>query len=95
MTTIVYVVIFLVGLIAGLTAGVPLTPRIQELMNYESHCQMKAIQEEFNCQKNEFTYFFEDNDDFYIVTVNNQEYRIKFSKKKPCKVIYSQQVVID
>lgn len=91
MTAVAYVVMFLVGL----TAGTFLGPRIKELMDYENYCQMKAIQEKFDCQKNDFTYFFEDNDDFYIVTVNNQEYRIKFSKKKPCKVIYCQAVSID
>lgn len=62
--------------------------RLKETIN--THYQNKAIQKHFSCQPNEYTFFFEENDDFYILTFKNEERRIKFSTKKPYNIVYDQ-----
>ncbi|EJB2753150.1 PH domain-containing protein [Enterococcus faecalis] len=50
--------------------------------------QRQAIQKYFQVKGNEFTYFAED-EDSYIVSLNNKEYRVKFSLNNPVQVVYA------
>lgn len=51
--------------------------------------EKKAIQKYFNCASNDFTYFYEGVDDYYIVSIKSQEYRVKFSLSRPTQIVYS------
>lgn len=85
----------MIGLfIFGLGFGYLIRHTIESLFHLENRMQVKAIQKHFSCAKNDFTYFFENNDDFYIVSLKDKEYRIKFSLNKPCKVVYEREVMI-
>lgn len=58
-------------------------PKFKELQ------QRRAIQAYFNLKSNDYTYFYEGVEDSYILSVENQEYRIKFSMNNPIKVVYA------
>lgn len=58
-------------------------PKFKELQ------QRRAIQAYFNLKSNDYTYFYEGVEDSYILSVENQEYRIKFSLNNPIKVFYA------
>ncbi|EMF0042503.1 hypothetical protein VBH21_13780 [Enterococcus hirae] len=58
-------------------------PKFKELQ------QRRAIQTYFNLKSNDYTYFYEGVEDSYILSVENQEYRIKFSLNNPIKVVYA------
>ena len=58
-------------------------PKFKELQ------QRRAIQAYFNLKSNDYTYFYEAVEDSYILSVENQEYRIKFSLNNPIKVVYA------
>lgn len=57
-------------------------PKFKELQ------QRRAIQAYFNLKSNDYTYFYEGVEDSYILSLENQEYRIKFSLNNPIKVVY-------
>lgn len=76
----------------GIFFGMGLQPKVNTFFGLESRSQVKAICQKFSCEKNEFTYYAEDNDGYYIVSLKNHEYRIKFSMNKPCQVVYCQEV---
>lgn len=54
--------------------------------------QRQAIQKHFQVKGNEYTYYAED-EDSYIVSLYNQEYRVKFSLNNPIQVVYAVEVV--
>ena len=58
-------------------------PKFKELQ------QRRAIQAYFNLKSNDYSYFYEGVEDSYILSVENQEYRIKFSLNNPIKVVYA------
>lgn len=58
-------------------------PKFKELQ------QRRAIQTYFNLKSNDYTYFYEGVEDSYILSVENQEYRIKFSLNNSIKVVYA------
>ncbi|WP_270217472.1 hypothetical protein [Enterococcus faecium] len=72
-------------LIVGACLGyqVAYFPKFKELQ------QRRAIQAYFNLKSNDYTYFYEGVEDSYILSVENQEYRIKFSMNNPIKVVYA------
>lgn len=76
----------------GIFLGLALQPKVNTLFALEYRSQVKSICEKFKCGKNEFTYYVEDNDGYYIVSLNDHEYRIKFSLNKPCQIVYCQEV---
>lgn len=76
----------------GIFLGLAVQPKINTLFALEYRSQVKAICQKFNCEKNEFTYYVEDNDGYYIVSLKDHEYRIKFSLNKPCQIVYCQEV---
>lgn len=76
----------------GIFLGLAVQPKVNTLFALEYRSQVKAICQKFNCEKNEFTYYVEDNDGYYIVSLKDHEYRIKFSLNKPCQIVYSQEV---
>ena len=63
-------------------------PKFKELQ------QRRAIQAYFNLKSNDYTYFYEGVEDSYILSVENQEYRIKFSMNNPIKVVYAVELEI-
>lgn len=77
---------------SGVLLGLSLKPRLDAFFYVEIRAQVKAICNKFGCKKNEFTYYLEDEDGYYIVSLKNQEYRIKFSMNNPCQIVYSQEV---
>lgn len=54
--------------------------------------QNRAIQNYFDVNANEYTYFYEDVNDGFILTLDNAEYRIKFSNNKPVKIVFAQEL---
>ncbi|WPH48351.1 hypothetical protein SHT67_14325 (plasmid) [Enterococcus faecalis] len=57
--------------------------------------QNKAIQNYFGVKSNEYTYYFENAEgveDSFILSLENTEYRIKFSKNKPIKVVFAEEL---
>ncbi|HAP3648555.1 hypothetical protein HRE39_09015 [Enterococcus faecalis] len=52
--------------------------------------QIKEICSKFNCRKNEFA--VQKYQDGFLVTVNNKEYRVKFSEGIFSKVVYIKEV---
>lgn len=53
----------------------------------------KAIQRQFDVKGNEYNYIPEGVEDYYILSVNDQEYRIKFSTNKPTTVVFSEELI--
>lgn len=82
-------------LIFGVAVGAVGATQINNMVDIEGMQQRKAIREKFKCERNEYTYFCEGRDDFYIATVKGIEYRIKFSLKSPLRVIYCEELVLD
>ncbi len=78
----------------GFVIGAVYSPNLRKLINLEQSKQMKAIQERFKCEKNDFYYFKEDFEDSYIVSVKNKEYRVKFSISNPVKIVYCEEVCL-
>ncbi|EPI01471.1 hypothetical protein D920_00507 [Enterococcus faecalis 13-SD-W-01] len=76
----------------GIFLGGALLPKIDAFFALETRRQIKAICKKFKCEKNEFTYYVEDNDGYYIVSLNDREFRIKFSMNKPYQIVYCQEV---
>lgn len=54
--------------------------------------QNKAIQRYFEVEANEYTYFAEGVEDGHILSLQDLEYRIKFSTNKPLKVVYVEEL---
>lgn len=54
--------------------------------------QNKAIQTHFKVKANEYTYFAEEIEDGFILSLKDLEYRIKFSINKPLKVVYVEEL---
>lgn len=54
--------------------------------------QNKAIQKHFDVGSNAYTYLPEGVDDYYILSLNDQEYRIKFSMNKPTTVVFVEEL---
>lgn len=80
--------IFVLGVLVGASS----VSKIDSFFAVESRRQIKAICNKFNCNKNEFTYYIEDNDGYYIVSLDDREFRIKFSMNRPCQIVYCQEV---
>ncbi|BBM16245.1 Fe-S-cluster-containing hydrogenase components 1 (plasmid) [Enterococcus mundtii] len=79
----------------GIASGYALQTVILPVFMFEEWLKDRAIQQYFQCKKNEYTYFEEGKDDFYILTLNNQERRIKFSTKRPYTIVYDREVYVD
>ncbi|WP_368741675.1 hypothetical protein [Enterococcus faecalis] len=54
--------------------------------------QNRAIQNHFHVKANEYTYFVEGVEDGFILSLQDTEYRIKFSSNKPLKVVYVEEL---
>ncbi|EZP99903.1 hypothetical protein Z971_04955 [Enterococcus faecium VRE0576] len=54
--------------------------------------QNRAIQNHFHVKANEYTYFVEGIEDGFILSLQDTEYRIKFSSNKPLKVVYVEEL---
>ncbi|OTN83972.1 hypothetical protein A5819_003522 [Enterococcus sp. 7E2_DIV0204] len=83
---------YAIALALGVVVGLVSYPNIASIFKFQERGQERAICKKFDCKKNEFTYFYSENDDFFIATVNGKEYHIKFSQKKPTQVIYSEEL---
>ncbi|EAE0901564.1 hypothetical protein Y136_03240 [Listeria monocytogenes] len=81
-------IIFLLGVFLGGS----FFPKIDAFFAFAVRRQIKAICQKFECQKNEFTYYMEDNDGYYIVSLSDREFRVKFSISNPCQIVYCQEV---
>lgn len=62
------------------------------LVDFKDYGKKKAICKKFQCKANEFSYFLEDSFDYYIISVHDEEFRIKFSDKKPYQIVFCQLV---
>ncbi|AOA04216.1 MULTISPECIES: hypothetical protein [Lactobacillales] len=82
---IVNVISSLLLFCVGIGAGY----QVANLGTIQSMRERKAIKNFFNCASNDFTYFYEDVDDFYIVSLKSEEYRVKFSLSRPTQIVYS------
>lgn len=78
--------------IFGVFLGAVIYPKLDAFFAVDTRRQIKAICQKFNCEKNEFTYYIEDDDGYYIVSLNDREFRIKFSLNKPYQIVYCQEV---
>ncbi|EOW1884955.1 hypothetical protein ACNZ61_002129 [Enterococcus hirae] len=58
----------------------------------EDYWKKKAICKKFQCKANEFSYYLEDSFGYYIVSICDEEYRVKFSSALDCQVVYCQAV---
>lgn len=83
------VVTGLVLLVIGGLGGYQLAnfPKIIEIQ------QQRAIQNHFSVEANEFTYESEGVESNYLLSLDDKEYRIKFSKNKPMKVVYAEELL--
>lgn len=55
--------------------------------------QNRAIQNHFGVKPNEYACIPEGVEDYYILSVKDQEYRIKFSMNKPTTVVFSEELM--
>ena len=78
--------------VLGIIAGYSLQSVILPALNIEDWLKNRSIQKKFSCKKNDYTFFEEGIDDFYILTINNKERRIKFSKNRPYTIVYDREV---
>jgi hypothetical protein len=92
MNGIVTIASMFFGGVCGYLVATQIIPYVKKSIDYEEKLLDKAIQKEFNCERNEYTFFPEGVDDFYICTIKGNEYRIKFSKNKPIKIVYNEAV---
>lgn len=83
---------YVITLVAGVIVGLVSYENVASIFKFQERSQERAIRKKFNCKKNDFTYFYSENDDFFIATVHGKEYHIKFSKNRPTQVIYSQEL---
>lgn len=82
---IVNVISSLLLFCVGIGAGY----QVANLGTIQSMRERKAIQKYFKCASNDFTYFYAGVDDYYIVSIKSQEYRVKFSLSRPTQIVYS------
>ena len=75
--------LFILGI--GIVGGYQLAT-LPKLFEMKQH---KAIQNHFNVKGNEYTYYQEDSEN-YILSLEDTEYRIKFSKNTPLKVVFTE-----
>ncbi|HAQ1356633.1 TPA: hypothetical protein IX478_000456 [Enterococcus faecium] len=54
----------------------------------------RAIRDYFEVKPNDYTYV-EEGFDSYILSLDNQEYRIKFSKNYPIQVVYAEVLGVE
>ncbi|OTO02232.1 hypothetical protein [Enterococcus sp. 5B3_DIV0040] len=54
----------------------------------------RAIRDYFKVKSNDYTYVEEELDS-YILSLDNQEYRIKFSKNHPIQVVYAEALGVE
>lgn len=82
------IVLLVIGAVGGYQlAGLP---KVRELQ------QNKAIQNHFQIEANEYTYFIENEaEGAFILSHGSKEYRIKFSDNKPLRVVYVEEVEFD
>lgn len=83
---------YVLSFFAGIIIAVASYENVIKLFKVYENRQEKAICKEFDCNKNDFTYFWSGEDDFYIVTVHGKEYHVKFSQNNPMKVVYRQEL---
>lgn len=86
---------FIFGAIFGFYVNESILPLLLKKESFIEKQQDKAIQNHFSLQPNEYTYFYEGVDDYYILTHGKKEYRIKFSKNRPYSIIYEQEVTLE
>ena len=72
-----------------LIIGACLGYQVAYFPKFKEFQQRRAIQAYFNLKSNDYTYFYEGVEDSYILSVENHEYRIKFSLNNPIKVVYA------
>lgn len=82
----------LMFVLVGVFIAITVATKWQLWHTYETRSQIKAICKAFECKKNDFSYFLEDDAGYFIVSVFDHEYRIKFSVNRPCQVVYCQEV---
>ena len=78
--------LFGIGLFGGYQLA--LLPKWQTLQ------KERAIREYFEVKPNDYTYV-EEGLDSYILSLDNQEYRIKFSKNHPIQVVYAEALGVE
>lgn len=78
--------------VLGIAAGYSLQSVILPAFRMDDWLKNRSIQKKFSCKKNDYTFFEEGVDDFYILTINNKERRIKFSKNRPYTIVYDREV---
>jgi hypothetical protein len=76
--------LFILGI--GIVGGYQLAT-LPKLIEMKQH---KAIQNHFNVKGNEYTYYQEDSENYILSLVKDTEYRIKFSKNTPLKVVFTE-----
>lgn len=86
---------FFIGIGMGIYIHSVIIPLLLKDERFIEKQRDRAIEKHFSCKRNEFTYFPEDNDDFYILTLKDKEHRIKFSKNRPFLIIYNEIVEFD
>ncbi|MHC5250348.1 hypothetical protein [Enterococcus sp. LJL90] len=85
---VTYVFMFIVGFILAWLGK----SYIMDYLNLQEYRQTQAVMDYFNVKKNEFALFDEGVEDFYIVSLNSSEYRVKFSKHLPKKVVFAEEL---
>lgn len=82
----------LFSLLLGVMIGFYLGFRYEGGSFFMQQAQQRAICKKFGCKSNAFTYFLENDSGDYIVSLNDEEYRIKFSMSRPTQVVFCQPV---
>ncbi|MGM0208464.1 hypothetical protein IGI96_002984 [Enterococcus sp. DIV0421] len=95
MNNTLVLVAFFLGIGMGAYIHAVVMPLLLKDERFVEKQRDQAIEKKYGCKRNEFTYFFEGKDDFYILTLGNQEKRIKFSKNRPFQIIYDEAVTFD
>lgn len=66
-----------------------------QLANFPKWVEMqqnRAIQNHFHVEANEYMYVAEGVEEGFILSLQDTEYRIKFSSNKPLKVVYVEEL---
>ncbi|OTO05104.1 hypothetical protein [Enterococcus sp. 5B3_DIV0040] len=79
-------------LLLGIMIGFYLGFRYGGTSLFAQKDQVRAICKKFSCKSNEFTYFLENDSGDYIVSLHNEEYRVKFSLSRPTQIVFCQSV---